>query len=368
MKRIPKFIINNHIFTAFILFHNLLISQNINIDKLEILNQLDKVFDWQIQNEKYTQIGWENCTFYKGVLALYNTTNNNKYLDYLTNIADENHWEIGKPKCWEIWNYKKQADFQCISQIYIGLYNIDSQSAKIIDVKLTFDNLVENPVLGSEKWWWVDALFMAPPALVDLFLITGNQSYLDVMHRMWWDVVDFLLDEQENLFYRDKNFFGKTERNGQKVFWSRGNGWALAALIQIINSIPENYTVRKKYIELYSDIVKRITGLQSEDGFWRSSLLDPQSYPEGESSGTALFCYAITKGINSGLLDSKDYFPIVVRAWEALQTVIDKNGRVQWVQKPGFKPKRVKKKDLAPYGSGAFLLAGSEIIKLNIVN
>ena len=53
------------------------------------------------------------------------------------------------------------------------------------------------------------------------------------------------------------------------------------------------------------------------------------------------------------------------RAWKALESAVNKKGRVGWVQKPGFKPKKVNKNDSTPYGTGAFLLAGSEIVKLN---
>ncbi|MEZ5149009.1 MAG: glycoside hydrolase family 88 protein [Bacteroidales bacterium] len=44
---------------------------------------------------------------------------------------------------------------------------------------------------------------------------------------------------------------------------------------------------------------------QGEDGFWRSSLLDPDEYPDPESSGTAFFTYGLAWGINNGNLDKE---------------------------------------------------------------
>jgi len=55
----------------------------------------------------------------------------------------------------------------------------------------------------------------------------------------------------------------------------------------------------------------RILSLQQEDGLWRASLLDPDSYPGGEVSGSGFFCYALAWGINNKLLDRDTYLPAV---------------------------------------------------------
>ena len=83
-----------------------------------------------------------------------------------------------------------------------------------------------------------------------------------------------------------------------------------------------------------------------------------------ESSGTAFFTYAIAWGINNGILDPVIYKPVVQKAWKGLCSVVDEYGKVCWGQTVSRDPGKVKKEDSEEYVSGAFLLAGSEMLKL----
>jgi rhamnogalacturonyl hydrolase YesR len=105
-----------------------------------------------------------------------------------------------------------------------------------------------------------------------------------------------------------------------------------------------------------------IASLQGEDGFWRASLLDPREYPAPESSGTALFCYALAWGINAGYLDGDRYDAVIWRAWAGLTRAVNEEGRLGWVQEVDYQPDEVSIEDTGVYGVGAFLLAGSELI------
>ena len=109
----------------------------------------------------------------------------------------------------------------------------------------------------------------------------------------------------------------------------------------------------------------RLKEIQHEDGLWRTSLLSPESYNHGEVSGSELFTYALAWGINNGLLDKNEYEPVVAKAWKALLKCQHENGMVGWVQNIGDSPKPATKDSWQKYGTGAFLLAGSEMIELN---
>ena len=96
-----------------------------------------------------------------------------------------------------------------------------------------------------------------------------------------------------------------------------------------------------------------------------ASLLDPDSYPGGEVSGTGFDCYAIAWGINNGILDKATYLPVVEKAWTGLNKCVGEDGHVGWVQPIGADPRKdFTAESWEVYGSGAYLLAGSEVIKL----
>lgn len=109
----------------------------------------------------------------------------------------------------------------------------------------------------------------------------------------------------------------------------------------------------------------KVIRLQQPDGSWHASLLDPGSYKEKETSGTALFCYALAWGIDHGILSKKKYLPSVEKAWSALIAAVHSDGTLGYVQKVGDKPTATDYNSTGAYGVGTFLLAGSEIYKLN---
>ena len=116
-----------------------------------------------------------------------------------------------------------------------------------------------------------------------------RRQYLDLANRLWWKTTDFLLDKEESLYYRDSRYFAQREPNGKKVFWSRGNGWVFAGLARMLPSdagrLPRPSTLRRALPSRWRARWRRVQG---EDGYWRSSLLDPSSRPNPETSGVAL--------------------------------------------------------------------------------
>ena len=204
---------------------------------------------------------------------------------------------------------------------------------------------------------------MAPPTLVRLYAATSDRKFLDYMNREFEWCQNTLYSDEDKLFYRDADFIGRTSPSGKKIFWSRGNGWVLGGLAQILQFLPKDEPSRKSYENLYTAMAEKVASLQGEDGLWRVNLADPEHYKGGETSGSGFFTYAIAWGINNGLLDRDKYLPIAIKGWKGLLTRVRPDGMVGYVQPVGSAPDSFTKDTTHAYGVGAFLLAGSEIAR-----
>jgi unsaturated rhamnogalacturonyl hydrolase len=336
-------------------------------DKNYIKNTMVKVTDWQLKHPLHTLTDWTNGAFYTGVFAAYKTTKSPAILDSMLAMGERNRW-----KTHERFDH---ADDIVISQTYIDLYRLKKDKRM---VQNTLDSVAKlQTTKGNEAtkhgitWWWCDALYMAPPTLAKMAKDFNNPQYLALNDSLFQECYDLLYDKGEHLFYRDANYLlnergeGKREGNKQKVFWSRGNGWVVAGLAHLLDELPKNYPKRPFYEQLFKDMMAKVQLLQQADGLWRSSLLDPMAYNGGEGSGSAFYCFAMAWGINNGLLDKAIYTPSVKKAWKGVNTLLNSEGRYGWVQPIGADPRRNFSADsFEVFGSGAYLLAGSEVIKM----
>ncbi|MGY3053738.1 unsaturated rhamnogalacturonyl hydrolase [Pedobacter sp. UYEF25] len=337
-----------------------------------IIYVMKKTADWQWKELKengwrHSKTDWTNGAMYAGMVALAKVVNNNTYYNELIKVGKENDWGLGSERFF--------ADDYCVGQTYAQLFTVFNDPDYIAKFRARADTIVSLPHTESllwknnvqnREWAWCDALFMGPPSLGYLFQATGEKKYINTASKLWWKTSDYLYDDKEHLFYRDSRYFDKKEKNGAKVFWSRGNGWVMGGLVRILEVMPKNHPDRKKFEKQFEEMSKKIVSLQQKDGSWHASLLDPASFPVKETSGTGFFAYALAWGINHGLLSYKAYHTAVQKSWNALISSIHPDGKLGFVQAIGADPQKVTYDDSEVYGVGAFLLAGSEIFRMEL--
>lgn len=338
-------------------------------NKQNIKSGMLKVADWQLKNPKHDLTDWTNGAFYAGVYAAYETTKSPDLLAAMMDMGNKNNWQPGKRF--------DHADDIAISQTYIDLYRLKKDRKMIQPTIDTIKRLQTEKSVEAEKhgitWWWCDALFMAPPTFAKLGKTLGDKSYYETSDKLFQQTYDLLYNKDEHLFARDASYLvndkgeGKREANGKKVFWSRGNGWVGGGLVRLLNELPKNEPRRAFYLDLYKQMMERVITLQQPDGLWRASLLDPEAYPGGEASGSGFYIYSLAWGINNKILDRDKYLPAVKKGWAGLNTLLTPDGKVGWTQPIGADPrKNFDAESWEVYGAGAYLLAGSEVIKLKL--
>lgn len=318
-----------------------------------------KVADWQLaRTGDFNSQDWTFATLYLGMVEASATLRDPRYSNYVLRVSNHYNFHLGPRQL--------HADDQAIGQSYLWLYVHDHNRAEIAPLKTQFDTIMQTPD-DPEKpvWWWCDALFMAPPVWAQLSSITGDRKYLEYMDHEWHITSDLLWDPQEHLFFRDKSYFDKREANGQKIFWSRGNGWVMGGLVRVLTFMPKDDPRRPFYLEKFRKMAAKVITLQGEDGLWRPGLLDPAHYPYPEVSGSAFFVYSLAWGINQGILDRRTYQPAVEHGWSGMVNHIYKDGRLGCIQPIGAAPGAYTPGASYVFGVGAFLLAGTEVTQLH---
>ena len=329
-----------------------------NIDS--IISVMYRVNSYQ-KNNSWMNVdrNWKRSTFYTGLITFYNATMDKELLTKAEYWAGKHGYRVGTD-----WFYPPNK-LAC-TQTYLEIYFITKNKDILSNAKEYMDSEIEENKSAFEQGWdYIDALYVGAPAYAMMSKATGDNKYIQYMNKVFWEVADSLWDENDNLFYRDLDAKKLKSKNGKKVLWSRGNGWAIASIPRILKYLPTDNSYYSKYIALLESMSESLAKRQGDDGFWRSNLADADDFSMPESSGTAFFTYAIGWGINNDILSREKYLPVVEKAWKALYYDVDEDGKVCWGQTVNHRPAVIRKEDSGEYVSGAFLLAGSEVLKLH---
>lgn len=313
---------------------------------------------------------WTRGVYYEGLMALYEIWPKEEYYNYAYDWAEFHDWNF------RYGTANRNADDYCAAQTYIDLYNLEPDPKKLKNTRATMNMLLNTPQL--DDWSWIDAIQMGMPVLAKMGVLEQDTRYFQKMYDMYMFTRNEhgdngLFNPEDGLWWRDADFDPPyTEPNGEDSYWSRGNGWVIAALAKTLSIVPEETPHRDQYVEDLKSMAAALVPIQRTDGFWNVSLHDPNHYGGKELSGTALFVYAMAYGVNQGLLDREKYLPVIAKGWNAMiDAGLQKNGFLGYVQSTGKEPKdgqplsKDKIPDFEDYGLGCFLLAGSEVYKMD---
>lgn len=212
---------------------------------------------------------------------------------------------------------------------------------------------------------WLDDLYMSVPALAQMGALTGEQKYFD-------DAVKQVLQFSARMFVPAASLY----RHGwvqamephPTFHWGRANGWAIVAMAELLSVLPEDHPGRAAVLAQYRAHAAGLAAVQGRNGLWHQLLDRPDSYLE--TSASAMFVYAIARGVNRGWLDPLAYGPLVSLGWNAVATQVNAQGQVENTcvgTGMGFDPMFYYYRPvsvLAAHGYGPVLLAGAEVLAL----
>ena len=163
---------------------------------------------------------------------------------------------------------------------------------------------------------WIDDMFMITTIQSQAYRATGDRKYIDRAAR---EMAMYLkkIQRPNGLFYHSPE---------APFFWARGNGWMAAGMAQLLSILPKDNSDRTTIMEAYKKMMNTLKQNQDPDGMWHQLIDEPASYKE--TSGTAMFIYAMIVGVKHGWLDKKEYGTAARKGWLALVTYINENDEI----------------------------------------
>lgn len=219
-------------------------------------------------------------------------------------------------------NRKPHVDYRVLGAVPLEIY-LENKDPRCKELGLSLaDAQWESTTpdgITSEARYWIDDMYMIPLIQTQAFRATGDAKYLD-RAALAMSVYFDKMQEPNGLFYHGTN---------AHFFWGRGNGWMAAGSAELLRSLPESHPQQARILAGYRKMMAGLLAHQMESGMWRQLIDKPESWPE--TSGTAMFAFAMVTGVKNGWLDAATYGPAARKSWLALVGFLDENANLREV-------------------------------------
>lgn len=201
----------------------------------------------------------------------------------------------------------------------LGMKYADSQWILPSDLSVAPEKKWADKGYSWQTRFWLDDMFMITTIQAQAYRVTKERKYIDRAAR---EMVLYLdsIQQPSGLFYHAPS---------APFCWARGNGWMAVGMTELLRILPKDNQDRGDIRKGYLKMMARLKEMQSSEGMWRQ-LVDDASMWE-ETSGTAMFTYAMIVGVKEGWLDNEEYGPAARKAWIALASYVNREGDVEAV-------------------------------------
>jgi unsaturated rhamnogalacturonyl hydrolase len=173
---------------------------------------------------------------------------------------------------------------------------------------------------------WADDAYMSIPLLAQMGKLTGQKSYFDDAARQVIQMSQRLQDPRTGLY--DHAWYENTGPYDPQFFWGRGAGWVAMAMAELLSVLPEEHPDRGRVLEIFRRAARGAVETQSGNGLWHQLLDKSDSYLE--TSASAMFTFAIARGVNRGWL-TPVYAPVAQTGWQALAKRVRADGKIEGI-------------------------------------
>jgi len=270
-------------------------------------------------NEDRSKHKWhyEQGLMLKTLHELYQRTDDSKYLQFIKNNLDLYVDSLGQISTYKPKTYK--LDDVTPARALLSMYHESGENRYLLAADQIYDQLLEQPRTNEGGFWhkkiypyqmWLDGLYMAGPYSAEYAVLKNHpEEYEDIINQFVW-AYSHLYDDSTGLLYHGwdesrQQEWADPETGLSKSFWSRGMGWYMMALVDVLEIVPEDYQSRHLLIEQLQSLSLSVLNYRDPCSKLWYQVTDQQDR-EGnylEASASAMFIYAMSKGVNHGWID-----------------------------------------------------------------
>jgi rhamnogalacturonyl hydrolase YesR len=173
---------------------------------------------------------------------------------------------------------------------------------------------------------WIDDAYMSIPFLAQMGAFTGEKAFFDDAARQVLGMSARLFHADAGLY--DHSWYENALPTDPRFFWGRGAGWMLMSMAELLSVMPEDHPDRAKVLDQYRRAVRGVGAVQGGTGLWHQLLDREDSYLE--TSASAMFTFAIARGVNRGWLSTASA-PVAQTGWQAVARRVRPDGQIEGI-------------------------------------
>lgn len=303
---------------------------------------------WNIEKIKQgSKPSWnymDGCMI-KAVIELYHITKKEEYLAFADQFIDYFVNEDGSILSYDPKEYN--LDNVNAGKTLFDLYELTGKEKYRKAIDTVYSQLKGQPRTSTGNFWhkmiypnqiWLDGLYMAQPFYMQYELTYNHGANCMDSYHQFLNVYRLMRDLRNGLYYHayddSKEAFWCDKVTGlSDNFWLRALGWYAMALIDTMEVMPEALGAEKAELNrIYKELIDSMLPYQDEEsGMWYQVVNRGGIMPNYlETSGSAIFAYAIMKSVRLGFLEDS-YFTYGQRAFDGIcgKYLSEKDGELQ---------------------------------------
>jgi len=288
---------------------------------------------------------YEQGVIHDAIKKMWYATGDAKYFRHIQKGMD--HWidENGNHKDYHLKEYNIDHITPALGMM--TLYRVTGNDKYRKMIELFRSQLTTHPRTKEGGFWhkkiypwqmWLDGLYMGEVFYAEYSALYGEDNWNDIANQFVW-MEKHARDPKTGLLYhgwdesRSQKWANKT--TGQSPhFWGRAMGWYAMAIVDTLDHFPKDHPRRKEITAILEREVAALAKVQDpKSGVWWDILdLGGKEKNYLESSASAMFVYAIAKGVREGYLPEK-YMRVAVRGWDGIKKEFIKTnaqGHTDW--------------------------------------